>query len=48
LRKRECRLLDFHRQDVVGAKAGVDLQQMLKAPEQQARADERNESHRNF
>src|SRR4029077_16756082 len=48
LRKGKRGLLDFHREDVLGAKAGVDVEQMLKTPKQEARAYERNESHCDF
>jgi hypothetical protein len=48
LRNGKRGLLDFHREDVLGAKAGVDVEQTLKTPKQEARAYERNESHRDF
>ena len=46
--KRETRLLDLQRQDVLRLKARINMQQVLEAAEEQPRSDQRNQGHRNF
>ena len=42
------RWIDAKRQNAVNCKAGIDLQSSMKAEEEQAGADQENESQRDF